>query len=229
MKFSRPFSTFSALFKEAATKATKAAKPKAVKDTKPAKVTPYKQTKEDRTKYGKLNKGETARLFETEGDSVTLDRVRLLRRYIQYNANRDRLPPYNAWVKATFKESPPGTTMPDVAKQYSQKSDAEKAEISREYSYDADETNVYDKYDYKSIKYPKLSGLNVYLGERLKDQTQVESKLKDVLADWAGLSDTKKKHYNDTAKKTNADNVVRLQNIFREVKKLHEQEKLEKL
>lgn len=232
MKFARPFSTFSALFKEAATK-TKASKAKAPTTAKKAakkapKVTPYKATKEDRGKYGKLNKTEMTRLFETEADTLNMDRVRLLRRHILYNSNRDRLPPYTAWLKSESKENP-GTKLPELAKRYSAMSDSEKAEIARQYGPDAsEEGNVYDKYDYKTIRYPKLSGLNVYLAEALKDQTRVleDNKLKSTIAEWSALPKSKKQHYNDLAKKKNESNASRLLKIFGEVKNLYEQDNL---
>lgn len=228
MKFARPFSTFSALFKEAAAKATKAAKTPNTKDA-PKKLAkaPYKRTKEDLFKHGKLNKGEQKRLFDTDAETLNMDRVKLLRRHVQYQTKRDRLSPYAAWMKAQAKATP-GSRIGVFSAKYSKMSDAEKAEINREYTYDANATNEYDKFDYKSIKVPKLSGLNLFLRAALKDQPRVveENKLKDAITEWNALSASEKQHYMDQAKKENAGNTVRLQKIYKQVKELYEKEAL---
>ncbi|KAG5356723.1 hypothetical protein CKK34_6095 [Yarrowia sp. E02] len=237
LKFARPFSTFSALFKEAATKTKAAAKPKTTKKKattakpkpkakkKAAKPKPYKPTKEDRNKHGKLNKTELKRLFIEKPEPLNPDRVRLLRRHVHYYGNRDRLPAYNAWMKDELKNTT-GLKLADVAKKYKAKSDSEKAAIAEKYRSNDDDGNVYTKFDYTSIRYPKLSGLNVYLRECLKDVSRVfaDNKLKEVVVDWTAMSEDQKKHYNDMAKKENESNAARLEGIYAEAKKLYEDE-----
>lgn len=240
MKFFRPFSTASVLFKEAAKKTGKISatkpvvvakvkkepkEPKELKPKKTPKPKPYRVTAADRSKNGKLNLKEQLRLFDHNPDeTLNMDRVRLLKRHIHYQAIKDRQPAYNNWVKEYIQENP-GAKLVEVAKMYSGKSDAEKAAIAEKYSSDTS-ANFYDKIDYRTIKMPKLSGLNVYLSEKLTNETRIieENKLKTTVDEYKTLTQAERDEWVAKAMQKNIENHKRLQRIHKEVKALWEEE-----
>lgn len=223
LRFVRSFSTFPTLLKQAAaTKTTtKAPKPKAAAKPKAPKKVKVIITKEERARNGKLNKAELSRLFD-EPFVTSYDKVKLLRRFVNTESMRTRQPAYNQWLSDEHKKTP-SSKIPELAAQFKQLSESEKDAIREKYNSKPAVDNPYSKWDFKTIKNSKLSGLNLYMRERLKNASNIfeEGKLKPVVEEWRAFSPEKQKSYIDQALQDNKDNKKNLEDMHAQVRELY--------